>query len=104
MHGYHPQHGESNWQKRLAILKGNLVPNGAVVKHSAVPKKMHYAILKAKPFDSEEEAIATVLSRKIQSGDAVFIRYEGPKGSGMPEMFYTTETISSDEVLGKTIA
>ena len=87
-----------------AILRGNLAPEGAVVKHSAVPPEMHKALLKARPFDCEEDAIAAVLAHKIQPGDAVFIRYEGPKGSGMPEMFYTTEAISSDEALGKSIA
>lgn len=87
-----------------AILRGNLAPYGAVVKHSAVPKEMHYAVLRARPFDCEEDAIAAVLSREIKPGDAVFIRYEGPKGSGMPEMFYTTEAISSDEQLGRSIA
>ena len=45
-----------------------------------------------------------MLARNIQPGDAVFIRYEGPKGSGMPEMFYTTEAISSDGELGRSIA
>ena len=88
----------------VAILRGNLAPEGSVVKHSAVPKEMFRAVLKAKPFDCEEDAIEAVISRKIQPGDAVFIRYEGPKGSGMPEMFYTTEAISSDPELGKTIA
>lgn len=88
----------------IAILKGNIAPEGAVVKHSAVPKEMHKAILKARPFDSEEEAIEAVLSKKIKPGDAVFIRYEGPKGSGMPEMFYTTEAISSDKELASSIA
>lgn len=88
----------------IGILRGNLAPEGAVVKHSAVPKEMHKGILKAKPFDCEEEAIEAVLTKKIRPGDAVIIRYEGPKGSGMPEMFYTTEAISSDEELGKTIA
>jgi len=87
-----------------AILRGNLAPNGAVVKHSAVPKEMHRAVLRARPFDCEEDAIAAVLRHDIQPGDAVFIRYEGPKGSGMPEMFYTTEAISSDEALGRSIA
>lgn len=88
----------------VAILRGNLAPEGSVVKHSAVPEEMFRAVLKAKPFDCEEDAIEAVISRKIQPGDAVFIRYEGPKGSGMPEMFYTTEAISSDPELGKTIA
>ncbi|MBS6194919.1 MAG: dihydroxy-acid dehydratase [Clostridiales bacterium] len=88
----------------IAILKGNLAPEGSVVKHSAVPKEMFQAVLKAKPFDCEEEAIQAVIERRIRPGDAVIIRYEGPKGSGMPEMFYTTEAISSDPELGKSIA
>ena len=88
----------------VAVLKGNLAPEGSVVKHSAVPGEMFRAVLRAKPFDCEEEAIDAVLTGKIHPGDAVFIRYEGPKGSGMPEMFYTTEAISSDPELGKTIA
>lgn len=88
----------------IAILGGNLAPKGAVVKHSAVPKEMHKAILKARPFDSEEEAINAILTKAIKPGDAVIIRYEGPKGSGMPEMFYTTEAISSDEELSASIA
>lgn len=88
----------------IAILKGNLAPEGSVVKHSAVPEEMFKAVLKARPFDCEEDAIAAVLSGRIHPGDAVIIRYEGPKGSGMPEMFYTTEAISSDARLGKSIA
>ena len=58
----------------------------------------------AKPFDSEEECLEAVLNHKINKGDAVLIRYEGPKGSGMPEMFYTSEAISSDKEFAKTIA
>lgn len=88
----------------IAILRGNLAPEGAVVKHSAVPAEMHRALLRARPFDCEEEAIAAVIAHSIRPGDAVFIRYEGPKGSGMPEMFYTTAAIASDPELGKTIA
>ena len=88
----------------IGILRGNLAPEGAVVKHSAVPKEMFQVVLKARPFDSEEEALAAVLAGEINPGEAVLIRYEGPKGSGMPEMFYTTEAISSDPELGKSIA
>lgn len=88
----------------IAILKGNLAPEGGVVKHTAVPKEMHRAVLRARPFDCEEDAIAAILRHDIQPGDAVFIRYEGPRGSGMPEMFYTTEAISSDPELGASIA
>ena len=88
----------------IAVLKGNLAPEGAVIKHTACPKEMFKAVLRARPFDSEEECIDAVLHHKVQPGDAVFIRYEGPKGSGMPEMFYTSEAISSDKELGRTIA
>lgn len=88
----------------IAILRGNLAPEGAVVKPTAVPKEMFHAVLNARPFDSEEDAIHAILTHEIKQGDAVFIRYEGPRGSGMPEMFYTTEAISSDPELAKSIA
>ena len=88
----------------IAVLRGNLAPEGAVIKHTACPKEMFTAVLRARPFDSEEECLDAVLKHKVQKGDAVFIRYEGPKGSGMPEMFYTSEAISSDKELGKSIA
>ncbi len=88
----------------IAILRGNLAPEGAVIKHTACPKEMFKAVLRARPFDSEEECLDAVLKHKVEKGDAVFIRYEGPKGNGMPEMFYTSEAISSDKELGKSIA
>ena len=88
----------------IAVLKGNLAPEGAVIKHTACPPEMYKAVLNARPFDSEEECLDAVLHHKVQKGDAVFIRYEGPKGSGMPEMFYTSEAISSDKELGRAIA
>ena len=88
----------------IAILKGNLAPEGCVIKHTACPKEMFNVTLKAKPFDSEEECIDAVLKGRVKPGDAVFIRYEGPKGSGMPEMFYTGEAICSDPVLAASVA
>ena len=88
----------------IAVLYGNLAPEGAVIKHTACPKEMYEAVLRARPFDSEEACIDAVLHHRVQPGDAVFIRYEGPKGSGMPEMFYTSEAISSDRELGRSIA
>ena len=88
----------------IAILKGNLAPEGAVIKHTACPKEMFRAVLRARPFDSEEACLDAVLHHKVQKGDAVFIRYEGPRGSGMPEMFYTSEAISSDKEPGRAIA
>ena len=83
----------------IAVLRGNLAPEGAVIKHTACPKEMFHAVLRARPFDSEEECLDAVLKHKVQKGDAVFIRYEGPKGSGMPEMFYTSGA-STGPVIG----
>ncbi|WP_293670492.1 dihydroxy-acid dehydratase [uncultured Parabacteroides sp.] len=91
-------------QGAIAILTGNLAPEGAVVKHAAISPKLMQATLKARVFDCEEEALQAVLTKDIKPGEAVFIRYEGPKGSGMPEMFYTTEAIASDPELIETIA
>ena len=88
----------------IAILRGNLAPEGAVIKHTACPKEMFHAVLRARPFDSEEECLDAVLKHKVQKGDAVFIRYEGPKGSGMPEMFYTGEAICADPKLASSVA
>ena len=88
----------------IAILRGNLAPEGCVIKHTACPKNMFKATLRAKPYDSEEECIDAVLHGKVQPGDAVFIRYEGPRGSGMPEMFYTGEAVCADPKLAASVA
>ncbi|MBS7646442.1 MAG: dihydroxy-acid dehydratase [Candidatus Bathyarchaeia archaeon] len=78
----------------LAILYGNLAPKGAVVKLSAVPRKMLRHSGPAKVYDSEEEAIKAILDGKIVDGDIVVIRYEGPKGGpGMREMLSPTAAI-----------
>jgi len=79
----------------IAILKGNLAPDGAVVKQAAVSKKMMKFSGKARVFNSEEDAIKTILGKKIKKGDVVVIRYEGPKGGpGMREMLSPTSTIT----------
>ena len=88
----------------IAILKGNLAPEGCVIKHTACPKNMFRATLRAKPFDSEEACISAVLNKQVHPGDAIFIRYEGPRGSGMPEMFYTGEAICADPELASSVA
>jgi len=77
----------------IAVLKGNLAPEGAVVKCAAVAAEMQRHVGPARPFDSEEAAIAAIIEGKIKPGDVVIIRYEGPKGAGMPEMLKTTEAI-----------
>ncbi|WP_238883469.1 dihydroxy-acid dehydratase [Clostridium sp. YIM B02551] len=88
----------------VSVLRGNIAPEGCVIKHSALPKTMWKVQLTARVFDSEEDAFNAVIEKRIKPGDAVFIRYEGPRGSGMPEMFYTTEAIASDEKLNSTVA
>ncbi len=88
----------------IAILKGNIAPEGCVIKHTACPREMFKATLRAKPFDSEEACIDAVLHGGVQPGDAIFIRYEGPRGSGMPEMFYTGEAICADPELAASVA
>jgi len=82
-------------QGGIAILWGNLAPEGAVVKQSAVSKKMMKFEGKARIFDSEESAIKNIMNKKIKKGDVVVIRYEGPKGGpGMREMLSPTSAIT----------
>ena len=84
---YHPTGG-------LAVLFGNLAPEGAVVKQSAVDEVMLRHQGPARVFDSEEEAIKVILDRKIKKGEVIVIRYEGPKGGpGMREMLAPTSAI-----------
>lgn len=79
----------------IAILRGNLAPDGAVVKQSAVAENMLVNEGKARVFDSEDDAIASILDEKIKPGDIVVIRYEGPKGGpGMREMLGPTSAIA----------
>jgi dihydroxy-acid dehydratase len=79
----------------LAVLKGNLAPEGAVVKRGAIEENMMVVRGKAKVFDSEQEAVDAILGGKITAGDVVTIRYEGPKGGpGMPEMLAPTAAIA----------
>ncbi len=78
----------------IAILRGNLSPDGCVVKQSAVAPDMKVNEGKARVFDSEEEAFDAILGGKINAGDVVVIRYEGPKGGpGMREMLSPTSAI-----------
>ncbi len=84
---YHPTGG-------LAVLFGNLAPDGAVVKQSAVDEAMLKHRGPARVFNSEEEAIKVILDRKIKRGEVIVIRYEGPKGGpGMREMLAPTSAI-----------
>ena len=88
----------------LAILKGNLAPDSGVVKRSAVVPEMMVHEGPARVFDCEEDAIAAILGGKIQPGDVVVIRYEGPKGGpGMREMLNPTSAIAGMG-LGSSVA
>ena len=79
----------------IAVLRGNLAPDGAVVKRSAVAPEMMVHEGPARVFNSEEEAFEAILGGKIQKGDVVVIRYEGPKGGpGMKEMLSPTSAIA----------
>jgi dihydroxy-acid dehydratase len=78
----------------IAVLKGNLAPEGAVIKQTAVSEAMMRFKGKAKVFDSEEAAMTAIMGGKIKKGDCVVIRYEGPKGGpGMREMLSPTAAI-----------
>ena len=79
----------------IAVLKGNLAPEGCVVKQSAVAPEMMVHTGPARVFDCEEDAIAAIYAGKIVAGDVVVIRYEGPKGGpGMREMLNPTSAIA----------
>ncbi|MDD3820916.1 Dihydroxy-acid dehydratase [bioreactor metagenome] len=88
----------------LAILKGSLAPDGAVVKQSAVAPEMLVHKGPARVFDSEEDAFAAIKARKILDGDVLVIRYEGPKGGpGMREMLTPTSALAGMG-MDKTVA
>lgn len=92
IHGLdNPYHAEGG----IAILRGSLAPDGAVVKQSAVSSNMMVFKGKARVFDSEEESSVAIFNKKIQPGDVVVVRYEGPKGGpGMREMLQGTAAIT----------
>ena len=84
---FHPRGG-------IAVLKGNLAPEGAVIKQTAVSAKMGRFKGKAICFDSEEEAMKAILAGRIKKGSVIVIRYEGPKGGpGMREMLSPTSSV-----------
>lgn len=88
----------------VAVLKGNLAPEGAVVKYSACEESMRRHRGKAIVFNCEEDAHDAVVKGLINPGEIVVIRYEGPRGSGMPEMLMTTEAIVCDKKLNGKVS
>ncbi|WP_273702030.1 dihydroxy-acid dehydratase [Acetomicrobium sp.] len=88
----------------IAFLKGNLAPEGSVFKYSACVKNMRSHTGPARVFNCEEDAYNAVVNNEINPGDIMIIRYEGPRGSGMPEMLATTEAIVNDKRLNGSVA
>ena len=88
----------------LAVLRGNLAPDGCVVKTAGVDESIHVFEGSARVFESQDAAVAGILGDAVQPGDVVVIRYEGPKGGpGMQEMLYPTSYLKS-KGLGKACA
>ncbi|MBV9173776.1 MAG: dihydroxy-acid dehydratase [Chloroflexi bacterium] len=88
----------------IAVLRGNLAPDGAVVKYFSVPDEMHVHVGPARVYDNEDAAVSALIKREVQPGDVVVIRYEGPRANGMPEMYYATTIIAADPALSSTTA
>lgn len=79
----------------IALLKGNLAPDGAVIKVAGIHASLEYFKGRARVFDSEQDAMKAIMGKQIQANDAIIIRYEGPKGGpGMREMLSPTSAIS----------
>ena len=75
------------------MLKGNIAPEGAVIEFSAVDPDMQNHIGPARVFNREEDALEAILEGKIEPGSVIVLRYEGPRGSGMPEILATIEVL-----------
>lgn len=88
----------------IAILKGNLAPEGSVIKYSACAENMRSMRGIVRVYDSEEAAHDAVVRGDINPGEILIIRYEGPRGSGMPEMLMTTEAIVCDKKLNGSVS
>ena len=86
----------------IAVLKGNLAPQGAVIKFSAVEPDMMVHQGPAKVFNREEDALAAILKGRVEPGSVIILRYEGPRGSGMPEILATTEALATIPALSNT--
>ncbi len=91
-------------QGGLTVLWGNIAPEGAVVKRSALPQSMFHFVGKARVFHGQEKALAAIYSGDIHPGDCIVIVGQGPKACGMPEMYYVTEAIASSKRLNESVA
>src|SRR5215813_15604153 len=99
-----PRHDPFAAHGGVAVLRGNLAPEGAMIKEFSVPSEMHVHVGPARIFDFEPPAIEALTRREITPGDVVVIRYEGPRANGMPEMYFASTIISSDPTLNTTTA
>ncbi len=88
----------------IAVLKGNIAPEGSIVKYSACAESMRSHKGIARVYNSEEDAYGAVVGNEINPGEIIVIRFEGPRGSGMPEMLMTTEAIVCDKRLNGTVS
>ncbi len=95
---------EAGEKGSIAVMRGNLAPEGAVIKYAACVREMWEHKGRARVFDCEEDAYQSVVKKQIRRGDIIVIRYEGPRGSGMPEMLMTTEAIVCDHELNGSVA
>ncbi|MBE9506289.1 MAG: dihydroxy-acid dehydratase, partial [Chloroflexi bacterium] len=88
----------------VAVLKGNIAPEGSVFKYSACDPAMYEHVGRAVVFDSEEDCFAAVTGLKLEAGDVAIVRYEGPRSCGMPELFNTSSAIVGIEKYRKSVA
>jgi dihydroxy-acid dehydratase len=99
-----PRHDPFGDSGGVAVLYGNLAPDGAMIKAFSVPREMHTHTGPARVFEHEDEAVHALVSRRIRPGDVLVIRYEGPRANGMPEMYYAAAILSADPALNTTTA
>jgi dihydroxy-acid dehydratase len=88
----------------LAILRGNIAPDGAMMKTFSVPKEMHVHTGPARVFEDENDAIDALVKREIRPGDVLVVLYEGPRARGMPELYFAAAILAADPVLNTTTA
>ena len=88
----------------VAILRGNIAPEGAMIKAFSVPKEMHVHTGPARVFDDEKACLDALRRTAIKPGDVMVIRYEGPRANGMPEMYFASAVLAADPVLSHTTA
>jgi dihydroxy-acid dehydratase len=91
-------------QGGVAILRGNIAPDGAMIKAFSVPKEMHVHTGPARVFDEEDTCLEALKRSEVKPGDVMVIRYEGPRANGMPEMYFASAVLSADPVLSNTTA